>query len=142
MTMREYGQVQSSYWQSPDAQACSDAGKLLGLYLLSGPHANGIGCYRLPDGYVTADLIWDEKTVSKAFDELSRVGFAYRFDDVVFIPRFLRWNKIANSNIAIARFGDFESLPAALLRTFNPRLPRRRRPLTLTIERLALTVRR
>jgi hypothetical protein len=109
--MREYGQVQSAFWQSSDAQSWSDRAKLLALYLLTGPHANGIGCYRLPDGYVMADLGWDVETVSAGFEELSRNGFANRFDGVVLIPNFLRWNRIANANVAKARFAEFESLP-------------------------------
>lgn len=109
--MREYGQVQSSFWQSNDAQGWSDAGKLLAIYLLTGPHANGIGCYRCPDGYVMADLGWPQEKVADAFDELSRNGFANRFDMVVFIPNFLRWNRVANGNIAKARLFEFDALP-------------------------------
>lgn len=109
--MREYGQVQSAFWQSTDVKSWSDAGKLLALYLLTGPHANGIGCFRLPDGYVMADLGWVAETVSKGFSELFANGFAKRIDGVVFIPNFLRWNRIANGNIAKARFGEFDALP-------------------------------
>lgn len=109
--MREYGQVQSSFWQSEDAQGLSDQGKLLAVYLLTGPHTNGIGCFKLPDGYVMADLGWSQETVSKGFEELSRNGFANRFDGVVFVPNFLRWNSIANSNIAKARLKELEPLP-------------------------------
>lgn len=119
--MREYGQVQSAFWQSNDAQACSDVGKLLALYLLTGPHANGIGCFRLPDGYVMADLGWDSETVSKGFEELSANGFANRFDGVVFIPNFLRWNRIVNGNIAKARFGEFDALPKGEAKTLTAR---------------------
>jgi hypothetical protein len=119
--MREYGQVQSAFWQSPDAQAWSDTGKLLALYLLTGPHANGLGCYRLPDGYVMADLGWDSERVSKGFEELFRNGFANRIDGVVLLPNFLRWNKIANGNIAKARFGEFESLPKGEAKTLAAR---------------------
>ena len=109
--MREYGQVQCAFWQSQDAQDCTDTGKLLALYLLTGPHSNGVGCFRLPDGYVTADLGWSVERVSKGFDELFQNGFAVRLNGVVFIPGFLRWNKIANGNIAKARLGDLEALP-------------------------------
>lgn len=115
--MREYGQVQSAFWQSPDAQNFSDTGKLLALYLLTGPHSNGIGCFRLPDGYVTGDLGWSSETVSKGFDELSGKGFAYRLDGVVFIPNFMRWNKVANENVAKARFSEFEALPKGEAKT-------------------------
>lgn len=109
--MREYGQVQCAFWQSDDALNTSDAGKLLAVYLLTGPHSNGIGCYRCPDGYVMADLGWSAERVSEGFAELSRNGFAYRFDGVVFLPNFLRWNRVANGNVATARLAEFDALP-------------------------------
>lgn len=109
--MREYGQVQSAFWQSTEVQSWSDTGKLLALYLLTGPHSNGIGCYRLPDGYISADLGWSSERVSKGFAELSKEGFADRFDGVVFLRNFLRWNKVSNGNVAKARFTEFEGLP-------------------------------
>lgn len=109
--MREYGQVQCSFWQSDDALKATNVGKLLALYLLTGPHSNGIGCYRCPDGYIMADLGWSQETVSEGFEELSRNGFAYRFEGVVCVPNFLRWNKIANGNVAKARLGEFWALP-------------------------------
>lgn len=109
--MREYGQIQCAFWQSQDAQECTDAGKLLAAYLMTGPHSNGLGCYRCPDGYVMADLGWSLERVSEGFAELSRNGFAYRFEGVVFLPGFLRWNKVANGNVAAARMAEFEALP-------------------------------
>lgn len=109
--MREYGQIQCAFWQSQDAQQWTDAGKLLASYLMTGPHSNGLGCYRCPDGYVMADLGWTQERVSEGFAELSRSGFAYRFEGVVFIPGFLRWNKVANGNVAAARMAEFEALP-------------------------------
>jgi sucrose-6-phosphate hydrolase SacC (GH32 family) len=109
--MREYGQIQCAFWQSQDAQQWTDAGKLLAAYLMTGPHSNGLGCYRCPDGYVMADLGWTQERVSEGFAELSRRGFAYRFEGVVFIPGFLRWNKVANGNVAAARMAEFEALP-------------------------------
>ncbi|MBA0449346.1 hypothetical protein [Stenotrophomonas maltophilia] len=109
--MREYGQIQCALWQSQDAQQWTDAGKLLAAYLLTGPHSNGLGCYRCPDGYVMADLGWSMERVSEGFAELSRNGFAYRFEGVVFLPGFLRWNKVANANVAAARMAEFEALP-------------------------------
>ena len=109
--MREYGQIQCAFWQSADATTFTDAGKLLACYLLTGPHSNGIGCYRCPDGYVVEDLGWSSEMVSEGFAELFRNGFAYRFAGVVFIPKFLAWNKVANGNVATARMAEFEALP-------------------------------
>lgn len=109
--MREYGQIQCAFWQSDALRGCTDAGRLLGAYLLTSPHSNGIGCYRLPDGYVMEDLQWSSERVAQGFAELSRNGFADRFDGVVFIPNFLRWNRVANANVAQARMTDFRALP-------------------------------
>jgi len=116
--MRDYGQIQCAFWQSPDIQRLSDVGKLLASYLLTGPHSNGLGVYRLPDGYVMADLGWTSETVSKGLQELSRNCFAYRFDNVVLMPNFLRWNPVANPNSAKAREREFDLLPNGNAKTF------------------------
>lgn len=111
--MREYGQVQCAFWSHPDVQELSDDGKLLALYLLTGPHSNGIGCFRVPDGYVMADLKWAPERVSKGFDELFQTGFSKRCSetDFVLLPKFLGWNPIANPNVAKARAEEAKSVP-------------------------------
>jgi hypothetical protein len=110
--VREYGQVQCSFWTDPDLQSLSGDHRLLALYLLTGPHSNGLGCYRCPDGYVTADLGWSSERVSKGFTELSRIGFTERCETTFFvlIPKYLRWNPIANVNVAKARMAEFEAV--------------------------------
>ncbi len=111
--MREYGQIQCSFWIDPDIQNLSDGAARLAAYLLTGPHSNGIGCYRLPDGYVMADFGWSKEKVSKAFEELFQIGFCERCEstDFVLIPRFLRWNQITNGNVASAREKEFDTIP-------------------------------
>lgn len=111
--MREYGQIQSSYWNHPDILSRSTEGKLLGAYLMTGPHANGIGCYRLPFGYVEADLQWSPETVAKAFAELSEIGFSLYCEksQFVFMPNFLKFNPISNGNVAKNREKEFRSVP-------------------------------
>jgi len=113
--MREYGQIQCAFWTNPQTQDLSAEGKLLACYLLTGPHSNGIGCYRLPVGYVTADLGWANETVSKTLSELSENGFAYRCERTgfVWIPGFLRWNPVSNGNVATARVKEFEQTPGS-----------------------------
>jgi hypothetical protein len=99
--MREYGEVHHRFWIHPDIQDMDDGSKLLAAYLLTGPHSNALGCYRLPDGYVIADLQWSKETVAKRFDNLCRIGFAVRDEGsgFVFVRRFLRWNRIQNTNV-------------------------------------------
>jgi len=111
--MREYGQIQSSYWNSPKVQKWSDKGKLLGAYLLTGPHTSSLGCMRIPTGYVMEDLGWNKETVSKGFTELFRDGFSMRDESTgwVLIPQFLEWNPIANPNVAKKIQKEFLSVP-------------------------------
>ena len=111
--MREYGQIQCSFWTDPDIQSLSDHAKVLATYLLTGPHSNGIGCYRIPDGYILADLSWSRETVSKGFDELFQIGFSVRCKASYFvlIHKFLRFNPIPNPNAAKARVKEFNLIP-------------------------------
>lgn len=109
--MREYGQIQCSFWQRACEEQWTNDAMVLGAYLLTGPHSNGIGCYRLPNGYVCDDLGWDSERVSKGFAELFGKGFCNRFGTVVLIPKFLRWNPISNGNVAKARAQEFEAIP-------------------------------
>lgn len=111
--MRDYGKVYSSFWTSDDTRNLSDDGKLLALYLLTSNHTNIIGCFRLPDAYVSEDLGWATERVSKGFDELFRNGFATRHERSrwLVIHKFLRWNQIENPNQAKAARKAAESLP-------------------------------
>lgn len=113
--MREYGQVQCAFWQSRDAANLSDRGRLLALYLLTGPHSNGIGCYSLPDGYLMADLGWDEPVKAAAVAELEASGLAMwcRETRYVLIPKFLKWNGIANPKIGAARLREARAVPSS-----------------------------
>src|SRR3990167_2608963 len=111
--MREYGQIQSSFWTDPEIRSLTDQAKLLAAYLLSGPHSNGLGCFRLPYGYLSADFGWSPETVQKAFRELFQIRFILYCDETQFvlIQKFLHWNPITNANIAIARQKEFSVVP-------------------------------
>ena len=98
--MRDYGRIYSTFWTSQDVQQLSDDGKLLALYLLSGPHGTLAGVCRLPDGYVCEDLRWTSQRVAKGFAELFRKGFVNRCEtsNWVWIRKFLVWNRPENPN--------------------------------------------
>lgn len=91
----------------------SDDARLLALYLLTGQHTNMIGCFRLPDGYVSEDLAWTPERVSKGFDELSANGFSTRDSSSkwVLIRNFLSWNSVENPNQGIAALRLFDQVP-------------------------------
>lgn len=112
--MREYGQVQCALWTNPRFKTLSADARLLFVYLLSGPHSNGLGCYALPMGYVCADMKWVSERVSKGFHELFQNGFSSYCEttEFVFIQGYLKWNPIANGNVAKAREKEFNDVPS------------------------------
>jgi hypothetical protein len=115
--MRDYGIIQSAYWTHPDVKGLTDGAKLLGAYLLTCPHANGLGCFHAPLGYIATDLGWLVETVSERFAELFANGFCKRCGrtEYVLIENFLRWNPIANANCAKARVAEYRSIPSHFL---------------------------
>ncbi|MCH9754381.1 MAG: hypothetical protein K0U11_00760, partial [Gammaproteobacteria bacterium] len=94
--MREYGSVQTQFWSDIALQNLSTHAKLLAVYLLTGPHTNMLGCFRLPTGYVAEDLKWNEETVYNAFSELDQIRFLIRDPESnwILIINFLDWNPI------------------------------------------------
>lgn len=98
--MREYGSVQTQFWSDLTLQTLSTHAKLLAVYLLTGPHTNMLGCFRLPIGYVAEDLKWEGETVCKAFAKLTQIGFLIRDAESnwVLITNFIAWNPIENPN--------------------------------------------
>lgn len=110
---RDYGRVYTAFWNSQDIRPLSDRGKLLANYLITGPHSNMLGAYLLPDAYISDDLGWSVETVRKTLDELSRNGFATRFEDGrhIVVCKFLSWNPIENPNVGKAALKQLEQLP-------------------------------
>lgn len=111
--MREYGQVQTAFWSSPDIRGLSVEAKLLALYLLTGPHSNGIGCVFLPEQYIQADLNWTPELVASRMREVTAIGFVKQcpLTNFVFLPAYLKFNRVSNANVAKARAGEFARVP-------------------------------
>ena len=112
--MRIYGSVQICFWENADTQQLSDQGKLFAIYLLTGPHSNMIGSFRLPDGYITEDLRWNTQSVKKAFQELENIKFLTRDQENgwLVVHDFLKWNPIQNPKQGIGIQKLFDVIPA------------------------------
>lgn len=132
--MREYGKVYTSFWTSEDVTAMTEDERTLALYLLTCPHGNMLGCFRLPEAYASDDLKWSAERVSKGFSGLVAKGYIYRCErsNWVVILRYLKWNQFENPNVGKAAGKLFDSLPApslakaalaAALREFSPVFP-------------------
>lgn len=117
--MRDYGRVFSAFWQSEDTRNFSEDGRVLALYLLTSPHANLIGCFRLPDAYAADDMQWSFERVREGFKELQRKGFLTRDEGSkwTLIHKYLKWNAFENGNVAIAAHRAFDQVPDVPLKS-------------------------
>ena len=76
-----YGKVYEAYWDGDKIEPLSDRAALLGLFLITGPHRNAIGCFKLGIGAIT-DVErfgkWGIEGVSKALQEMMDTNFIVR----------------------------------------------------------------
>lgn len=87
------------FWTEKKIINLPDQAKLLYFYLLTSPHNNTIGFYRLPYEYITADLTWENEKVTKEFEFLIEKTNLIEYDKdaaVVLIKDFLHYNPIKN----------------------------------------------
>lgn len=70
--MASYYRVSPKFWIE-DAPLWDDDTTIIALYLLTGPHRNLEGLYRLPKRYVQEDLGKPQRVVDKAIDRKSVV---------------------------------------------------------------------
>ena len=112
--MREYGKINTRFWADTKMLRLTVNARFMAVYLLTGPHTNSVGCFRLPSGYIAADFRWDANTVRDTVAELVREGFIIRSDDEIgwtFIVNFLRYNPIENPNVGKAAMLFIEAVP-------------------------------
>ena len=111
--MRDYGKVHTSFWSSPTIRSMSEDARTLAIYLVTSPHSNMAGTFRLPDGYVCEDLNWTPERVSKAFAETLDKGFANRCETTkwVWICKHFTWNPPENPNQRKGAAKVAESIP-------------------------------
>lgn len=114
--MRDYGKVHTGFWTSDNLRGLDVDAKLLAIYLMTSPHTNMIGCFRLPDAYACDDLGWTPERLRNGFETLSK-GLFVKYDEKtkwVWIIKFLSFNKPENPNQwkAAAKLAD--SIPASV----------------------------
>lgn len=101
------------FWENTHTRNLSDQGKLLALYLLTGPHSNMLGSFRIPNGYISEDLNWDVSIVKSALEQLIQINFISRDEESAWliIYDFLKWNPIQNPRQGVGVQKLFDSIP-------------------------------
>jgi hypothetical protein len=111
--MRDYGKLECSFWRNLDIRKMSEDARWLAVYILTCQHGNILGCFCLPQSYVVDDLQWISQRVSKAFTELFKNRFIIMDEksEWLFIPKFLKWNRIENPNQGKFAVKVFNTIP-------------------------------
>ena len=101
-----YGKVHDVFWDNEDIETLSDRAALLALFLITGPHRNAIGCFKLGKGAITdvpRFAEWGTEGVSDALSELVGMGFCYRDERTgwTFIRKHLDHDPVKGGKSAI-----------------------------------------
>lgn len=91
--MAKFASVSPEFWTDTTVAEWNESQKLLALYLLTCPHRNLQGLYRLSLRYAADDLGWSEQRTRRALERLIADGFAeYDWEaKVVLLPKALRY---------------------------------------------------
>ena len=108
-----YVKVATKFWTDEKTIELSPPTKLLHLYILTSPHSNMAGYYRLPKAYIKADLELSDKQLDKGFNKLLDIGLIKYCpkSSVIIIPNYYKYNSIQNKNQAKGAANRTSELP-------------------------------
>jgi hypothetical protein len=101
-----YGKVHDVYWEDDKIELLSDRAALLGLFLITGPHRNAIGCFKLGTGAISDNPRfggWGIEGVCHALSELEQIGFLVRDQRTgwTFVRNALKHDPVKGAKAAI-----------------------------------------
>ncbi|MFW5980355.1 MAG: hypothetical protein ACOCQ2_03225 [Halanaerobiales bacterium] len=108
-----YNKISIKFWTDEKVLQWDSDTRLLALYLLTCPHKNTEGFYRLPKQYICADLNWDQKRLIKPFAKLLDEGFI-KYDkrvNILFITEALKYQAPENPNQEKSAINKLKELP-------------------------------
>ena len=129
MKAGKFSMVSRSVWRSGRFKSLgSERAKLVYFYFLTCEHQNGLGCYRLPDGYAVDDLGWSIADYRAAKAECEAASLI-RYDEEtqeIFVEKWLQNNPAQNRkhlvgmakaalNVESAAFGELLDVALAEL---------------------------
>ena len=115
--MPGYTKVPRNLWDNERFRGLPEDSRNLYLYLLTSPHSNSIGYFRIDDAYISADLQWDRPRLDAAWPPLLEAGFAMRDARarLVFLVDALRENQPESPNVVTKWRLMLQDLPGSPL---------------------------
>ena len=97
--MRGYAKVSPKFWRGATGhtlRAWGSEAQLLALYLLTNPHAHGMGIYYIPIPTISHETGIEAATVADLLARMSAEGFAHYNDEreIVWLPEMALWQEI------------------------------------------------
>lgn len=113
---RDFGKVRTAFWADDKVIAWPERLKFVALYLLTSPHTNAIGCFRVPAQYIAADTGLTVGQVNETLDALEREGFIARCAKTSFVwmRKYLEHNGIENGKVGTHCIRLAKVLPQSL----------------------------
>lgn len=118
--MTAYHRVFSRLWVNPVFRSCSEDGRHALVYLLTCPHRNTEGLFRLPIPLAAYDLGWQQDRTGQALAELETVGFIAidRDTDLVWLVNAVKWNTPAGPKQIKGAVNALAEVPSSPLRAW------------------------
>lgn len=113
--MRIFSQVHVKFWTGDSLADASKDERLLALYILTGPHSNMLGAFRIPVGYLMTDHPYlAEAELYAALDGLQRREFLKWVQvkrDIDFcVLNYIKYNPVQNPKMGLGVRREFASL--------------------------------
>lgn len=96
-----YGKIQSAFWTDEKIRSYPEDARWLSVYLVTSPHRNLLGCYRLPISYICDDMQWTPDRVTAALTALAtgdRPFVARDQNGWTLVVNFLQYHPFASPN--------------------------------------------
>lgn len=98
MANRQFSMISPALWTSKRFRGLSPGAQLGLLYIMSGPHSDSIGCYRLPNSYACGDRSIEAETWRAYLDELKEADCILTDTgaEYVLVRRWFKHNPLKN----------------------------------------------
>ena len=112
-----YGRVYHRIWSSKWFRSADNDTRLAALYLLTCPHNNTEGLFRLPVLFAQYELDWEPERVTHALNELEAIGFILwdPDNDLIFIRNAMKWQTPAGHKSILGAFRKLQEAPTSWL---------------------------
>jgi DnaD/phage-associated family protein len=112
-----YSKIDSRFWNDEKVCSLSQTARYLLLYLLTTPHRNIIGCYRLNTHTARADTELVQRSFTVAWQQLldNNIIKYDKATKIVLVKNFLKYNPIENPNQAKSAVEKLYELPKSLI---------------------------